>query len=88
MNSTIKVRYFATFEEQVGTSEETVPLDESTGLDTFLEKLTSRHPEIEEHLEHAAVAKNHETVKPENTTLRPGDELALLPPFGGGEHGI
>lgn len=84
MSSTVSVRYFAVFEDEVGMDHEEIDINEPQPLDQFLDNLIDLHPEIENPLESAAVAVNMETVKPSEATVSPGDEVALLPPFGGG----
>lgn len=84
MDSSITVRYFATFREITGREEERIPLEDPRPLDRIIEELIEQYPDIAGPLEHAAVALNYETVDPGETRVSPGDELALLPPFGGG----
>lgn len=84
MADDVTIRYFASLKEETGTDEETIELGEPTGLDTILAGVKERYPDVEDSLDHVAVAVNMETVQPDETTVQPGDEVALLPPFGGG----
>lgn len=84
MEKEVTVHYFAQFQEITDCQEEAVSLDGETPLDNLLDKLIDQYPELKETLNHAAISVNLETVEPERTTVEPGDEVALLPPFGGG----
>ncbi len=84
MGSQITVRCFAVFEERTGTDQLELEIDEEIALADLLDTLREQYPDIEKPLEHSAVAVNQRTVKPEETSVKPGDEVALLPPFGGG----
>lgn len=84
MESNVHVRYFAGYREIVGRDAETVEIETPTQLDKFLDQLREKHPELEGELAGGAVAVNLEVSEPEATTISPGDEVALLPPVGGG----
>jgi molybdopterin converting factor subunit 1 len=84
VSQSVTVRYFGSISEDTDTDEESVELEETVRLDRLIDRLVERHPNLEAHLEQAAVAVNEETVDPSESTVSPGDEVALLPPFGGG----
>jgi molybdopterin synthase catalytic subunit len=73
----ISVRYFAVLRELRGTSTETVDLPAgSTARTAYLQLFPSLGLPV-------AFAVNERSV-PGDTALAEGDELALLPPLGGG----
>lgn len=84
MSFTVTVNYFAQFRDRIGKSSEEFELEEPRNLSEFLDELTERYPDVAEDVAHAAIAVNYETVNPEETRLEPNDEIAILPPFGGG----
>jgi len=80
----MEIRVFGILASTLGRT--TVELaDEPADVDELLAKLRESEPDIEIFLdrEKVAVAINHEFVK-DNTPIKPGDEVALLPPVSGG----
>ena len=84
MEQIIQVRYFAGLRELSGTDNEEIEISGSINLDDFIEKIKIRHPELANELGTTAVSVNMDVADPASTTLKPGDEVAFLPPFGGG----
>ncbi|MFN3347033.1 MAG: molybdopterin converting factor subunit 1 [Candidatus Bipolaricaulaceae bacterium] len=78
----IKVLLFASLREIVGASEIVLDVPEGT-VEDLLAHLVREHPALRSHLPHVRVAVNRAFVGPK-TPLRPSDEVALLPPVGGG----
>jgi molybdopterin converting factor small subunit len=74
---TITVRWFAQLREQRGCSEEAVQVPEGSRVSSVLEAL-ALPPGLR-----VATAVNTRIVGPD-TALCDGDELAVLPPMGGG----
>lgn len=70
-------RYFAALRERRGASTETLELPDGT---TAAEAYATVFPGLGLRV---AYAVNQATV-PGDTVLRPGDEVAFLPPLGGG----
>ncbi len=85
MTRTVQLTLFATAREAVGASrlERAVP---STGvrLDTLLESIAEEHPRLRPILRNARVARNGEYVVGKRLRVRPGDEIAIHPPYSGG----
>jgi molybdopterin converting factor subunit 1 len=79
----IKVLYFASFREVVGNAKESFELKDGSTLKTFIEQLLSNHPKLKELWAFAIVTVNKKYVKDE-TTLKDGDEIGILPPISGG----
>ena len=78
------VLFFAGAREAVGTPKETVDLDAGATLADLAEWLAGRHGEsLRAVMPTCAIWLNGEPAPPE-TTLRAGDEVALLPPVSGG----
>ncbi len=80
----MQVRVFGILASTLGRS--TVEIDnEPASVNELLQKLRGAEPDIRIFLdrEKVAVAVNHEFVKG-NATIRPDDEVALLPPVSGG----
>jgi molybdopterin converting factor subunit 1 len=84
MKQLVQIRYFAGIRELIGCEAEEIEISGSTKLSVIIAEIKDKHPELTEELDSCAVAVNMEIVDPEKTTLMPGDELAFLPPFGGG----
>lgn len=84
MEQLIHVKYFAGLRELIGRENEELEVDGPVKLNELLKKIISRHTELTPELDSCAIAVNQEIVDPAKKTLNPGDEVALLPPFGGG----
>jgi len=87
MPEEITLRYFAQFQEITGHQQEKITIEGPTQLNELLDLLAKKYPEAKDNLDHTAISVNLETVNPDETTVEPGDEIALLPPFGGGNGG-
>jgi MoaE-MoaD fusion protein len=81
----LKVKLFAAFRELTGQSEIelALPLDTGATVGDALALLTIRYPTLDAGMKSALVMVNRKYAKRE-TPLQPGDELAVLPPVGGG----
>jgi molybdopterin converting factor subunit 1 len=79
----IRVRYFASLREAVGRSEEALTLPEGKGVSEARELLAERHPALARLLSTCAVAVNR-AYAAADARLADGDELAFIPPVGGG----
>lgn len=80
--STLTVLLFAQSREAAGTDRLTLPW---SGGDVAALRIAigDRHPALAAVLSSCAVAVNQRVVGPE-AQVAPGDEVAILPPFGGG----
>jgi MoaE-MoaD fusion protein len=84
---TVTVRLFAVLRERAGRDSIEMELEEGATVAEALERLAER-PELGDLLERLPVrmAVNRDYADPD-TSLSPGDELALVPPVSGGEDG-
>ena len=79
----VTVKFFATYREIAGLRETRVELPAGAKLRDLLERLFGAHPKLEGHRASMLLAVNQEFADAD-VTLRPGDEVALLPPVSGG----
>lgn len=82
-SQTYGVRLFAAVREAVGSDSVAIELGAGATAGDLLEALTERHPGIARHRDGLQVAVNQELARP-SRVLGPGDEVALIPPVGGG----
>jgi molybdopterin converting factor small subunit len=82
---TVRVALFATAREAVGRAsiERTVPREGMT-IRSFLASLAQEHSALAAILPSCRVARNGKYVSARTGRVRPGDELALHPPYSGG----
>jgi MoaE-MoaD fusion protein len=78
----LKVKLFAAFREITGQNELDLPFEGGTVADALAVLLT-QYPALAGGMKSALVMINRQYAKRE-TILQPGDELAVLPPVGGG----
>ncbi len=75
------VKYFSFVRERLGLSEEEIDFEGSVKeLKSFL---AERHPELREVINSLRIAVNEEYVG-EDTQIRDGDTVAIIPPVSGG----
>jgi molybdopterin converting factor subunit 1 len=81
-HASLTILLFAQSREAAGTDRLTLPWD---GGDVAALRLAigDHHPALSALMSSCAVAVNQRVVGPE-AQVAPGDEVALLPPFGGG----
>lgn len=79
----VQVRYFASLREATGIEREALALPSAATVADARGVLLARHPSLASLLPRCAVALNHAYVTTE-APLGEGDELAFLPPVGGG----
>ncbi|MEX0683282.1 MAG: molybdopterin converting factor subunit 1 [Dehalococcoidia bacterium] len=85
--STARVRLFARLAELAGTREADVELGEGlTAADVFA-ALADRYPGLAGFATSVRFAVNAEYV-PNTHPVRPGDEVALIPPVSGGSRAV
>ncbi|HDL85233.1 MAG TPA: MoaD/ThiS family protein [Candidatus Acetothermia bacterium] len=79
----VTVRLFAAPREFLGKSEIEVTLSHGARLSELIERLSAEYPGLAKYLPYSKLAVNHALASPE-TALNDRDEVALLPPVGGG----
>lgn len=79
----ITVRYFAVCRDAAGKEREEIELPSPVSVSDFLEDLFSRYPSMRAGEKQLRVAVNREYA-PAEGKIRPGDEVALIPPVSGG----
>ena len=84
---TARVRLFARLAELTGAREVLVELGEGLTAADVLTQLTARFPSLRDLEGSIRYAVNAEYVPPDHP-VRPGDELALIPPVSGGAHAL
>ncbi len=80
---TVRVLAFARIRELLGAPESTITLPDGARVCDAWSALTGRAPALEELSSSTRVARNGLLV-PRDERLQDGDEIALLPPSGGG----
>jgi molybdopterin synthase sulfur carrier subunit len=92
----VKVKYFTTLREIVGKKEEQIQLSQAFTLEALLKQLSRKYGEdfedyiydslgnVRGHLQFLINGKSSSTEQGMKTKLRDGNELAILPPVGGG----
>ena len=78
----IKVRFFGAAADLAGTREAELPTGETT-LDELWPLLAGHYPELSPMRKNLVFAVNEEYARGEDP-VRPGDEVAVLPPVSGG----
>jgi molybdopterin synthase sulfur carrier subunit len=78
----IRLRYFASIREFVGSAEDEVQLPSRSSVESLMEAVKNLHGSLKD-VETILVAVNGEYADPMNT-LEDGDVVALFPPVSGG----
>ncbi|MDB5080204.1 MAG: molybdopterin converting factor, subunit 1 [Chloroflexi bacterium] len=79
----VKLKFFAAFRETTGQSELDWPLAAGQTAGDVLESLVVEYPALSGGVKSALVMVNRRYAT-RQTALQPGDEVAFLPPVGGG----
>jgi molybdopterin converting factor subunit 1 len=79
----VRVLLFAALREAAGARELTVTLPEGATVADLRAELAEAYPALAPLLPNSGVAVNQELAEPD-APLRPGDEVALIPPVSGG----
>lgn len=81
----IKVLYFASIKDKLGEESEDFEVEEGISLGSLINRVKAKNSSIASFLESRSFlyAINQETADL-NATLKPDDEVAILPPLSGG----
>lgn len=79
----ITVRFFAAPREALGRAEVEISVPVGITVEVLLEQLEQQYPVLDAYIRSLNVAVNR-TYADRATVLRDGDEVACLPPVGGG----
>ena len=79
----VKVRFFAAPREAIGTGEIEVEIPTGSTVGDLIDLLTEEYPALRTYTRFISVAVNRGYVGMQNV-LHDGDEVACLPPVGGG----
>ena len=80
----IRIRYFASLRDVVGQNEEELTVPEQASVANLRAQLLKSYPQLQAVMERAVCAVNHRYVTAD-TLLHAGDEVAFIPPTGGGQ---
>jgi MoaE-MoaD fusion protein len=83
----IRVLFFGVLRDLAGRGSELISLPEPATLRDLLAHLRQHMPRLNAHLPAIAMSINQEYARPEST-LKPDDEVALLPPVSGGTDAV
>jgi len=79
----VTIAYFARARECAGAAEEELELTQPVSLKQLVSKIIAIHPNLAEIKQTLSLLVNGKWVS-EQTELKDGDRVALLPPVGGG----
>jgi molybdopterin converting factor subunit 1 len=79
----IRVKFFAALREDLDKREFVQELPQGATLGTLVEQFSVQYPVVGAHLPSLHFAVNHKYA-PLEAVLQEGDEVAFLPPVGGG----
>ena len=80
----INVLFFAAARERAGTDEQSLTLADGATVSQALSAIVSAYPAVEPLLPYLRVAVDEVFESDLSRVLRPGAELALIPPVSGG----
>jgi molybdopterin converting factor small subunit len=85
VKSSVRVLFFATAREAVGAPavDREVPATGST-IEAVLTKIVKEHPRLEPVLKRSRLVRNGRYVGGPRVRVKPGDEIAVHPPYSGG----
>lgn len=79
----IRLRFFATYREIVGSPQLMWHARDGTTASELVDQVLGKHPRLRGHRETMLIAVNESFASPD-LALHPGDEVALMPPVSGG----
>jgi len=79
----VTIKYFAAIRDIVGSAESTMQLPAGTTVGSLVRILTDTYNGVGEWAPYMRIAVNRRYAEP-GTEIRPGDEVAVIPPVSGG----
>jgi molybdopterin converting factor subunit 1 len=79
----VKINYFAAIRDIIGTDETTLEIPAGTTVESLVRILSDRYAGVRPWVPYIRVAINR-TYADLDTEIRPGDEVAVIPPVSGG----
>lgn len=79
----VKLKFFALFRELAGLREIDKDVKKGSRVDDLLQELLEEYPALKKYKDEILVSVNKNYAS-EDTELKEGDEVAILPPVGGG----
>jgi len=79
----VRLKLFASFRQIFNASEIDYELPDGSTARDLLDDLFARYPELQRFKGHVIVTINRQA-SPLTANIRPGDEVAILPPVSGG----
>ena len=79
----VKVLFFGRLKDLVGRAEDSIEFPDAATIEQLFTLYTARHPELANYRSSVVASRNQEFAA-WDTPLRPGDEVAFLPPVSGG----
>jgi molybdopterin synthase catalytic subunit len=83
MMGSVTIHFFGPAADDAGCGQCEMPLNEPAPLDAFLRRVYERFPRLAARADHLRFAINQKYARQEDT-VRPGDEVAVIPPVSGG----
>ncbi len=83
MSGVVKVLAFAGARDVIGKAEIELPLDGESTAQAVMDLICAKYPALEPHRPSIRIAVNSSYVRADEP-VRPGDEVALIPPVAGG----
>ncbi|MGQ9492218.1 MAG: molybdopterin converting factor subunit 1 [Anaerolineae bacterium] len=79
----VQVKFFAAMREAMGRTEVELDLPSGATVQQLVNVIAERYPLLNSYLDVMLIAVNRKYAHP-HTELHPGDEVAFVPPVGGG----
>jgi len=79
----INLRFFSVYRDITGVRQTTIEVPEQTTLEDLFQMLLEHHPRLRNLRKSTLFAVNREFAE-SDLELKEGDEVALMPPVGGG----
>lgn len=79
----VQVKFFAAMREAMGRTEVELDLPSGATVQQLVNVIAEQYPLLNSYLDVTLIAVNRKYARP-HTELHPGDEVAFVPPVGGG----